>query len=117
LSIDDDFSFDVDILPTPFAAPTLFLTGRQDNWCGYQDAYRLLDNYPRASFSVLDRAGHALPVEQKTLFRALVNEWLDRVEEYAPVASSKSEPTMRGLTAAVKPGVGRNPTEPTKGAK
>jgi hypothetical protein len=42
----------------------------------------LLDNYPRASFAVLDRAGHALAVEQKPLFRALVNEWLDRVEEY-----------------------------------
>jgi pimeloyl-ACP methyl ester carboxylesterase len=79
------FSFDVDTLPTPFPAPALFLAGRQDNWCGYQDAYRLLDNYPRASFVVLDRAGHALSVEQKTLFRALVNEWLDRVEEYARI--------------------------------
>jgi pimeloyl-ACP methyl ester carboxylesterase len=79
------FSFDVDTRPTPFSAPTLFLTGRQDNWCGYRDAYRLLDNYPRASFVVLDRAGHALSVEQKTLFRALVNEWLDRVEEYAHI--------------------------------
>jgi hypothetical protein len=76
------FSFDVDTLPAPFPAPALFLTGRQDPWCGYQDAYQLLDNYPRASFVVLDRAGHALSVEQKTLFRALVHEWLDRVEEY-----------------------------------
>lgn len=76
------FSFDTDALPTPFPAPVLFLTGRHDNWCGYGDAYRLLDNYPRASFAILDRAGHALSVEQKTLFRALVNEWLDRVEEY-----------------------------------
>ena len=79
------FSFDVDTLPTPFPAPALFLTGRHDNWCGYREAYRLLDNYPRASFVVLDRAGHALSVEQKTLFRALVNEWLDRVEEYAHI--------------------------------
>jgi pimeloyl-ACP methyl ester carboxylesterase len=77
------FSFDVDALPAPFPAPALFLTGRHDNWCGYREAYRLLDSYPRASFAVLDRAGHALSIEQKTLFRALVNEWLDRVEEYA----------------------------------
>jgi len=82
------FSFNVDTLPTPFSAPALFLTGRHDNWCGYREAYQLLDNYPRASFAVLDRAGHALAVEQKTLFRALVNEWLDRVEEYAPTAYS-----------------------------
>jgi pimeloyl-ACP methyl ester carboxylesterase len=79
------FSFDVDTLPAPFPAPALFLTGRQDNWCGYREAYWILDSYPRASFAVLDRAGHALSVEQKTLFRALVNEWLDRVEEYAYV--------------------------------
>lgn len=77
------FSFDVDALAAPFPAPALFLTGRQDNWCGYREAYRLLDNYPRASFAVLDRAGHLLASEQKTLFRALANEWLDRVEEYA----------------------------------
>jgi pimeloyl-ACP methyl ester carboxylesterase len=77
------FSFDVDALPAPFPAPTLVLAGRQDHWCGYREAYRLLDNYPRASYIVLDRAGHALLVEQKTLFQALMNEWLDRVEEYA----------------------------------
>ncbi len=76
------FAFDVDSLPSPFPAPALFLTGRQDSGCGYREAYELLDNYPRASFAVLDRAGHALGVEQKALFRALANEGLDRVEEY-----------------------------------
>lgn len=80
----DAFSFDVDALPAPFPAPALFLTGRHDNWCGYDEAYRLLDRYPRATFAALDRAGHALAVEQRGLFRALVNEWLDRVEEYTP---------------------------------
>ncbi len=48
----------------------------------YHDTYALLDSYPRATFAVLDRAGHMLALEQKSLFRALVNEWLDRVEEY-----------------------------------
>jgi len=77
------FSFNVDALPTPFPAPALFLAGRHDNWCGFHDTYTLLDNYPRASFAVLDRAGHGLAMEQKSLFRALVSEWLDRVEEYS----------------------------------
>lgn len=76
-------SFDVDTLPIPFPAPTLVLTGRQDNKCGYREAYRLLDNYPRATFAVLDRAGHVLEIEQRALFTAMVSEWLDRVEEYA----------------------------------
>jgi len=40
-----------------------------------------LENYPRGTFVVLDRAGHGLEVEQETLFRALANEWLDRLEE------------------------------------
>ena len=75
------FSFDVDKLAEPFTAPTLILTGRQDSSCGYYDAWHILENYPRATFVVLDRAGHGLGIEQETLFRALVSEWLDRVEE------------------------------------
>ena len=82
LEAHDAFSFDVDVLPEPFPAPALILTGRQDSLCGYQNAWNLLDNYPRATFAVLDRAGHGLSVEQKALFRALTGEWLDHVEEY-----------------------------------
>lgn len=77
------FSFDVDSLPTPFGKPTLILTARQDNLCGYRDAWELLDNYPRATFAVLDRAGHFINIEQDVLCRALMSEWLDRVEENA----------------------------------
>lgn len=77
------FSFDVDALPEPFSRPTLILTGRQDSTCGYRDAWDILEKYPTGTFAVLDRAGHAIAVEQKDLFNALVSEWLDRVEEYA----------------------------------
>lgn len=76
------FSFEVDSLPQPFPAPALILCGRFDHWCGYQDAFQLLDQYPRATYAVLDRASHALGSEQKSLFQALAGEWLDRVEEY-----------------------------------
>jgi pimeloyl-ACP methyl ester carboxylesterase len=75
------FSFDVDAWPAPFPKPVLFLLGRQDASVGYRDAWRILENYPRATFAVLDRAGHNLQMEQKRLFDALVSEWLDRVEE------------------------------------
>ena len=77
------FSFDVDSLPEPFMAPTLILTGRHDNWQGYRDAFKILGNYPRATYSVLDRAGHMLALEQQELFRQLASEWLDRVEEFS----------------------------------
>ena len=76
------FSFPIDQLTAPFPAPTLILTGRQDSNCGYREAWKLLDNYPRGTFAVLDRAGHGLGVEQKGLFQALAQEWLERVEEY-----------------------------------
>jgi pimeloyl-ACP methyl ester carboxylesterase len=61
--------------------PTLILTGRQDNVVGYQDAWGLIENFPRATFAVLDRASHFLSIEQNTLMKAHINEWLDRVEE------------------------------------
>ena len=77
------FSFDPAVLAKPCPAPTLFLTGRQDRFVGYAKAWSTLDDYPRATFVVLDRAGHLLDIEQFPLQHALVNEWLDRVEEYA----------------------------------
>ena len=74
------FSFDVDTLPAPFGRPTLIITARQDHLCGYRDAWDLLDNYPRATFAVLDLAGHFVNIEQDALCQTLMREWLDRVE-------------------------------------
>lgn len=71
-----------DIEPaTPFSAPTLVIVGRQDTRVGYEQAWNAAQHYPRATFALLDRAGHELPVGSQELFAALVNDWLDRVEE------------------------------------
>lgn len=67
--------------PGTLDAPTLIITGRQDTTVGYRDQWELLQHYPRATFAVLDRAGHLLRGEQELLFLALGREWLDRVEE------------------------------------
>ncbi len=75
-----EFSFDPDELARPFMNPTLMLLGRQDTSTGYRDAWSILEQYPRATFAVLDKAGHNLQIEQADLFTALVSEWLDRVE-------------------------------------
>ena len=75
------FTFDADALSAGFEKPTLIIVGRQDSMVGYRDAWTILENYPRATFAVLDRAGHNLQIEQASLFNALVEEWLDRVEE------------------------------------
>lgn len=54
------------------------LLGRQDSVVGYKDAWDILDNYPRVTFAVMDRAGHNLQLEQEELFFSLVKEWLIR---------------------------------------
>ncbi|MFO2550773.1 hypothetical protein QTN31_14285, partial [Alicyclobacillus cycloheptanicus] len=72
--------FDVDSNPDPFAYPVLIVTGRQDDVVGFQDAWRFVDKYPRATFAVLDMAGHNLQIERSNLFEALVHDWLDRLE-------------------------------------
>jgi pimeloyl-ACP methyl ester carboxylesterase len=53
--------------------------GRQDTEVGYKDQFKLLEDYPRASYVVLDKAGHNLQIEQYELFSYLVGEWIERV--------------------------------------
>lgn len=65
---------------SPFAGPTLIIAGRLDSTVGYAAAMDLVDDYPRASLAVLDDAGHALPHEQPEVLRALIGEWLARVQ-------------------------------------
>lgn len=74
------FSFEVDELVKQYDKPTLFLLGRQDISVGYRDAWKVIENYPRATFVILDEAGHNLQIEKANLFMSLVNDWLDRIE-------------------------------------
>ncbi|HUN09101.1 MAG TPA: alpha/beta hydrolase [Aggregatilineales bacterium] len=76
------FSFDVDAPARPFEAPSLFILGRQDHLVGYRRQWQILENYPRATFAVLDGGGHLVWGEKTTLCQALVSDWLDRVEEW-----------------------------------
>ena len=63
-----------------YAGPTVVVAGRLDSTVGYAAATELLEHYPHASLAVVDDAGHALPHEQPDLLRALLAEWLARVE-------------------------------------
>ncbi|MCJ7634287.1 alpha/beta hydrolase [Candidatus Bathyarchaeota archaeon] len=75
------FTFNVDAPSIILEKPALILVGRQDSMVGYHDSWKILENYPRATLAVLDRAGHGLQIEQERLFNTLVDEWLNRVEE------------------------------------
>jgi pimeloyl-ACP methyl ester carboxylesterase len=63
-----------------YAGPTVVVAGRLDSTVGYAAAVDLLDHHPHASLAVVDDAGHALPHEQPDLLRALLAEWVARVE-------------------------------------
>ncbi len=59
----------------PFDGPTTIITGRQDQVVGYSDAFRMLEHYPRTTFTVLDRAGHNAHLDQPELVAALLDNW------------------------------------------
>ena len=63
-----------------YAGSDVIVAGRLDSTVGYAAAADLVDHYPHASLAVLDDAGHALPHEQPELLRALLGEWLARVD-------------------------------------
>lgn len=67
----------------PYPGPTVIIAGRQDSTVGYAAAVDLSGDLPRASLAVLDDAGHALPHEQPEILRALLAEWLARVDRPA----------------------------------
>jgi pimeloyl-ACP methyl ester carboxylesterase len=72
------FTFQID--QELFPKPSVFLVGRQDHITGYEDSYDILDKYPRATFSILDTAGHNLQIEQSDLMNVHIIDWLKRLE-------------------------------------
>jgi pimeloyl-ACP methyl ester carboxylesterase len=54
---------------------------RQDNSIGYHDHCKLIENFSRATYTILDKVGHNLQMEQDTVFTDLMKEWLKHVWE------------------------------------
>ena len=75
--LDGSFSYDVDDLDKSFEKPCLIMTGRQDTEVGYKDQFKLIDNYPNATYIALNRAGHNLQIEQSELFTSILKGWLN----------------------------------------
>ena len=66
-----------------YTRPSLILCGRQDSVTGYADQYPLTAHYPRATYAVLDMAGHNLQIEQPELLDVLIRDWLARLSREA----------------------------------
>ncbi|TFF91744.1 alpha/beta hydrolase [Candidatus Thorarchaeota archaeon] len=76
---ENGYRFSFDILEVSFDAPSLVVAGKQDDSVGYLDAWALTRQFKRASFAVLDAAGHGLPIDQEVIFESMVREWIERV--------------------------------------
>lgn len=55
----------------------LLVTGRQDHMVGWRDQLDLLEHYPRATYAVVDGAGHNVHLDQPDAVHGLLGNWLD----------------------------------------
>jgi len=60
--------------------PACILTGRQDHFVGYLEAFEVAKRFSRATFAVLDCAGHNLQIDNEPVFSQMVKDWIWRVE-------------------------------------
>jgi pimeloyl-ACP methyl ester carboxylesterase len=58
------------------SAPALFLMGKQDSICGFEDQFEVFKRFTNATFTVMDGAGHMLAMEKREMAQALVEDWL-----------------------------------------
>lgn len=76
-----EFSFEAEMNATTFDKPSLIISGRQDSIAGHEDALASISNYSKATYALLDCAGHSLSWERPELFKALMLDWLKRMEQ------------------------------------
>lgn len=62
-----------------FARPSLIITGGQDHVVGFEDQSDLLAYYPRATYAVIDRAGHNAHMDQPEIVQGLLRDWARRL--------------------------------------
>ncbi|MBU3261032.1 alpha/beta hydrolase [Roseovarius sp. PS-C2] len=72
-------SYHDEMLASRFDKPSLVLSGRQDSISGYADTMAMIESYPRATYGLLDTAGHSLSWERPALFKTMLRDWLKRL--------------------------------------
>ncbi|MTD38917.1 alpha/beta fold hydrolase [Erwinia sp. CPCC 100877] len=75
------FSCEKELEAFSLDAPVTIITGKQDDVVGYVDAFRFMKQFSRASFLVVDDAGHNLQIEQPMIFQHSFNAWLEKITE------------------------------------
>lgn len=69
------------IRQTIFDKPACIMTGKQDHVLGYDSTYKILDKFPRATFAIVDCAGHNLQIDNEGMFNSLLIDWLWRISK------------------------------------
>lgn len=59
-----------------FKRPVLILSGKQDTSVGYEDQFKWLKPYPKASYFAIEGASHNLSMDKPQLFQSIVSDWL-----------------------------------------
>lgn len=72
--------YDRAITETIFDKLSCILTGRQNHVLGYSAAYKMINQFPRAAFAIVDCAGHNLKIDNEALFNSFVKDWIWRIE-------------------------------------
>lgn len=74
-------SFDVDENSDTFNKSVMIVAGKQDSVVGYEDQFKLSQKYKRASYAVIDGAGHGLHLEKEEEFSSSFRMWLSEIEK------------------------------------
>jgi len=72
---------DVDERVGVFENIATILTGKEDVRVGYKDCQKILKNYPRVTYGLLDLSGHNLQIDNPMLFNAYVKDFFLRLEK------------------------------------
>lgn len=72
-------TYDVDEHCMHFNKPVMILAGKQDSVVGYEDQFKLSLRYKRASYSVIDGAGHGLHFDKEEAFNHNFELWLSDI--------------------------------------
>ena len=73
------------VMAAPVRAAEPDPRGRQDSTVGYRGVRSLIEEFPRATYAVIDMAGHHVGrIERSAVFQALVGDWLERMQATSP---------------------------------
>lgn len=75
-----------------FDRPVLIITGRQDAVVGFQDQGELAQRFPRATFAMIDGAGHNLEIDAPEIVGAHLRAWAQQLVMPSPAPPRPTSP-------------------------